>query len=566
MTLGVAIAARVRDQLPVTALAVHVPRGSALSPLVTEPGETPDALARLELLAHETDRTGRATRDGNAFAFPLTNDQELVAVASGLLTDGLHPDAVRLEARFGRLAAELEPMAVQLDTALLFSAFRDAATTDERRRLAREMHDGVAQEIASIGYLVDGIAAQSASAAQEAQLRMLRDRITRVVAEVRRSVQSLRSEVSESDSLGAAIGRIARHLSDSSGIPILVSADERTTRLRTEVEAELLRIAQEAMTNAVRHSGALLDRGPLQRRRPHGRDRGPRRRRGARARDAPTPTASRSCTSARAWWGQLCPITDGAPHGTVLTVRLPGPAAEHRRRSPRRREGHRMSEATPTRVLLVDDHDLIREGLSMVFAAEPATEVVGAAKTVAEAIAMYDQLKPDVIVTDLQLQDGTGLDVVRTVRRDRSETGIVVLTMHAGDDQIFAAMEAGASAFVGKDAPSTEVVKAAKHAAVSPRSFLCSGLAEAFMRRTSSESTRLTTREHDVLVLLADGLSAAEIGGRLHLSESTVKSHVAHLYQKLGAANRAQALVTAMRIGLLASGPGSVSTTNLGKK
>jgi DNA-binding NarL/FixJ family response regulator len=225
-----------------------------------------------------------------------------------------------------------------------------------------------------------------------------------------------------------------------------------------------------------------------------------------------------------------------------------------------------MSEATATRVLLVDDHDLIRDGLTMVFTAEPTTEVVGAAKTVAEALVMYDELKPDVIVTDLQLQDGTGLDVVRSVRRDRSDTGIVVLTMHAGDDQIFAAMEAGASAFVGKDAPSTEVVKAARHAAVSPRSFLCSGLAEAFMRRTTSESTRLTTREHDVLVLLADGLSAAEIGGRLHLSESTVKSHVAHLYQKLGAANRAQALVTAMRIGLLSSVPGSVSTTNLGKK
>ena len=86
------------------------------------------------------------------------------------------------------------------------------------------------------------------------------------------------------------------------------------------------------------------------------------------------------------------------------------------------------------------------------------------------------------------------------------------------------------------------------------------------MRRTSSESTRLTTREHDVLMLLAEGLSAAEIGMRLHLSESTVKSHVAHLYQKLGATNRAQALVTAMRVGLLSSIPGSKSTTNLGKK
>ena len=125
--------------------------------------------------------------------------------------------------------------------------------------------------------------------------------------------------------------------------------------------------------------------------------------------------------------------------------------------------------------------------------------------------------------------------------------------MHSGDDQIFAAMEAGASAFVGKDAPSTEVVKAARHAAVSPRSFLCAGLAQAMMRRASGESTRLSDREHDVLLLLADGLSAAEIAPRLHLSESTVKSHVAKIYQKLGAANRAQALVTAMRIGLLSS-------------
>ncbi len=212
-----------------------------------------------------------------------------------------------------------------------------------------------------------------------------------------------------------------------------------------------------------------------------------------------------------------------------------------------------MTEAGLTSVLLVDDHDLIRDGLGMVFSAEPTMEVVGAAKTVAEAIRMFSELRPDVIVTDLQLQDGTGLDVVRTVRRERQDTGIVVLTMHAGDDQLFAAMEAGASAFVGKDAPSTEVVNAARHAAMSPRSFLCAGLAEAVMRRTSSESTRLTTREHDVLLLLADGLSAAEIGVRLHLSESTVKSHVAHLYQKLGAANRAQALVTAMRVGLLSS-------------
>jgi len=138
--------------------------------------------------------------------------------------------------------------------------------------------------------------------------------------------------------------------------------------------------------------------------------------------------------------------------------------------------------------------------------------------------------------------------------RQRDETiGLVVVTMHSGDDQIFAAMEAGASAFVGKDAPSTEVVRAARHAAVSPRSFMCTGLAGAMMRRMSAESTRLSTREHDVLLLLADGANAAAIGQQLYMSESTVKSHIARIYQKLGAQNRAQALVTAMRIGLLSA-------------
>ena len=285
-----------------TALAVHVPRGHDLSPLITEPGNSPGSLVTLEVLAAETGSTLRTSRDGNAFAFPLMTDVGLVAVVSGLLTDGLHPDAVRLEATPERTwPSSWSPPPSTSTPPSSSAAFRDAATTDERRRLAREMHDGVAQEIASIGYLVDGLAAQSATPGEAAQLRALRERITSVVTEVRRSVQSLRTEVGASDSLGSAIGGLARHLSDSSGIPIRVSVDERTVRLRTEVEAELLRIAQEAMTNAVRHSGATLDRGPVPRRRPQPprswsatTDR-------ASVPRAPTRTASRSCTSAHGW-------------------------------------------------------------------------------------------------------------------------------------------------------------------------------------------------------------------------------------------------------------------------
>ena len=212
-----------------------------------------------------------------------------------------------------------------------------------------------------------------------------------------------------------------------------------------------------------------------------------------------------------------------------------------------------MSTATPTTVLLVDDHELIRSGLAAVFDLEEDMTIVAQAGSVVEALRTYDELRPDVVVADLQLQDGTGLDIVRSIRKVSNTTGLVVLTMHSGDDQIFAAMQAGASGFVGKDAPSMEVIKAARHAVVSPRSFICAGLAGAMMRRQSSESSKLTEREHQVLLLLADGLGAAAIGEKLYLSESTAKSHIARIYQKLGAANRAQALVTAMRIGLLSS-------------
>ncbi|MBE7323280.1 response regulator transcription factor [Nocardioides sp. Y6] len=213
---------------------------------------------------------------------------------------------------------------------------------------------------------------------------------------------------------------------------------------------------------------------------------------------------------------------------------------------------------TRTRVLLVDDHELIRHGLATAFLLDPETEVVAQAGSVDEALDAFEQTSPQVVVTDLQLPDGTGLDIVRALRRDAPSTGLVVLTMHSGDEQIFAAMEAGASAFVGKDAPSVEVVKAAKHAAVAPRTFLCAGLSEAMIRRMSGETNRLSDREHEVLVLLADGLGASQIATTLFMSESTAKSHITRIYQKLGASNRAQALVTAMRSGLLSSmDPGS---------
>ena len=145
----------------------------------------------------------------------------------------------------------------------------------------------------------------------------------------------------------------------------------------------------------------------------------------------------------------------------------------------------------------------------------------------------------------------SGLEATRALRKSSSTVGIVVLTMYAGDDQLFGALEAGASAFVPKTAPADEVVAAARHAAASPSAFTAADLAEAMKRRLAPSGPQLSPREGQVLRLLADGMSVAGIAKQLYVSESTAKTHISKLYEKLGAANRAQALMTALRLGLL---------------
>ncbi|MGI9196365.1 MAG: response regulator [Candidatus Nanopelagicales bacterium] len=202
--------------------------------------------------------------------------------------------------------------------------------------------------------------------------------------------------------------------------------------------------------------------------------------------------------------------------------------------------------------MLADDHELIREGLRRAFEREEDLEVVAEAASVAEAIAVGCKTSPDVAVVDLRLPDGNGLDIVRALREHSASMGIVVLTMYAGDNQLFDALEAGASAFVPKSAPAEEIVAAARHAAAAPQSFTSADLADAMKRRMSPQGPQLSPREKEVLQLLAEGLGVAQISRKLFISESTTKTHISKLYEKLGAANRAQALMTALKLGLLA--------------
>jgi DNA-binding NarL/FixJ family response regulator len=206
----------------------------------------------------------------------------------------------------------------------------------------------------------------------------------------------------------------------------------------------------------------------------------------------------------------------------------------------------------PTRVLLIDDHDLIRQGLARAFERHEDFEVAGQAASVGEGLRQFSSLEPDVVITDVRLPDGTGLDLVREIRAGGHDTGVVVLTMYAGDEQLFAALEAGASAFVAKDAPSDEVVAAARHALVSPRSFTAADLAGAMRRRMTPAGPQLTQRESEVLSLLARGFSVSAIARSIFVSDSTAKTHISKIYEKLGASNRADAIMKAVRGGLLA--------------
>lgn len=250
--LGGELLSEVSDRIPNRGLVLYVPRGESLAPVASTIDMAAGDLSACETLASDV-RNGTSDRRltveiGHGFAFRVS-DQAIVA---GLRPADSEPSAIPLV----EVANSLGDNAVKLDAALLFAQFRDAATADERNRLAREMHDGVAQDIASLGYLVDALAARPADEQQAKVLGMLRERVSVVVAEVRRSVMNLRTSIGEAESLGAAISNVARHLSESSGIPIRVRLDEQPQRLRPEVEAELFRIAQEAMNNAVKHARA----------------------------------------------------------------------------------------------------------------------------------------------------------------------------------------------------------------------------------------------------------------------------------------------------------------------
>jgi DNA-binding NarL/FixJ family response regulator len=215
------------------------------------------------------------------------------------------------------------------------------------------------------------------------------------------------------------------------------------------------------------------------------------------------------------------------------------------------------------RVLVVDDEELVRTGLRMILGAEPDLDVVGTASDGAQAVSEVRRLRPDVVLMDIRMPAVDGLAATRTILGgpDPAPCKVVILTTFDVDEHVYEALRAGASGFLLKDVPADQLVHAIRVAAAGEAL-----LAPSVTRRLIASFTRqgprsaparpraldeLTARELEVLVLLAEGLSNAEIATRLFVGDATVKTHVARILTKLGVRDRVQAVIVAFRAGLI---------------
>lgn len=200
------------------------------------------------------------------------------------------------------------------------------------------------------------------------------------------------------------------------------------------------------------------------------------------------------------------------------------------------------------RVLIVDDHAVVRIGLKTLLANTAGFRVVGEAGTVAEAIALAVQARPDVVLMDVRLPDGSGVEACRRIKSDNQEIRVVMLTSYQDEEAIVGAVMAGASGYLLKQADADRLTQAIRDAAAGESSLdpraagtLLSQFRELSAKQAEAELAGLTDRERRMLALIAEGYTNRAIGEVLHLSEKTVRNHVSQLLRKLGFQRRSQA-------------------------
>lgn len=201
-----------------------------------------------------------------------------------------------------------------------------------------------------------------------------------------------------------------------------------------------------------------------------------------------------------------------------------------------------------TRVVIADDHPVVREGMAAMINRRSDLQVVGEAANGLEAIDLYRREQPDILLIDLRMPEMGGVDAIRILRGEFPQARIIVLTTYDGDEDIYRALQAGAMAYLLKDTPREAVLEAIR-AVAGGQKRIPSEIASRLVERLNNPA--LSERELDVLRLIAAGRSNREIGTALYISEGTVKVHVNSILSKLGVSDRTQAVTTALQRGIL---------------
>ena len=503
---------------------------------------------------------------------PLTKGNTLTIALFGFLTLGF---SVLIGTYISRIAEQSRQRAELIDEldrtrAELARMSRDAGVQAERERLAGEIHDTLAQGFTSILMLMQaaqsdiersqsgpGVRPRSETAAEPRSQRAalaagdaLRRHIELAESTAREGLAEARSLVTalgpvalQSAPLAAALGRVVSDFSARSGVRGHLSVEGASRALPANTEVVLLRAAQEALTNVYRHAGASEATVTL------------------------TYEPAGAC---------LVVADNGCGFDTSATV---GHDTEGSKGEGSRNEGyglrgmrarveqvgghiavraagrgeHRHRRDLVTRVIIVDDHPVVREGLRGMLVAEPGIDVVGEASTGEEAVALAAEVLPDVVLMDLRMPGMDGAEATERIRRANPAIYVLVITTYDTDRDILRAVEAGATGYLLKDTPRAELARAVR-AAATGETVLAPPVAARLMTRALAPShEELTSREVEVLAQVALGRTNDDIGRTLFIAAATVKSHLLHIFAKLGVDDRTAAVTVAMARGILAA-------------
>jgi len=201
------------------------------------------------------------------------------------------------------------------------------------------------------------------------------------------------------------------------------------------------------------------------------------------------------------------------------------------------------------RILIAEDHAVVRDGLASVLEFERDMKVAGQAKNGKEAVARFRELKPDIVLMDLAMPEMDGVQAITAIREEFTEARILVLTTYDGDENVFRALESGAKGYLLKDCSTADLLAAIRK--VHSGGTHVSERAAAQLAERTMKGASLSPREIEVLKLIADGKSNKEIASLLFISEGTVKTHVISIHEKLGVTGRTESVVTAIKRGIL---------------